>query len=486
MKRFPRRAVTLIEILIALGLLAFSVVVLITTFQGAGREMSFTAEHYSAMFLAQKVLEDVNQRLQENPHMFTELIQDAGGQDQPVVGGVSKYFRLLENTTRFDRLLPTEDLPIVSGPLYDQLKGFTVKVSTRLDHPLAAGQRNLLELEIIIGWTAQDGSKREYRLSQLLQGTDDAVFAEPYVSAALSPETQARLDRGALKALADMLAPMHPTLAGISEDQLRLQNILQVCPSASQDGTMMFGRVLYLIDDCLNVVDRVNQAIRPLELERDQLQAVLTKAGKNSADHAACLKFTDLQRKIAAMYQQKGVGVVQRVLLLIPLLPQLKGVLIDPSASLGPRLSLYTPTLVGKLLMVNQAVDIVQLAFSSAEKCYLSLTVSPVLESLPRRQEPEVLRRVLDLQKIVTLMIQRDSDADKNCKGYLQNLRQFRAKYNGTHPNFTAFLDRELERGKDLKTLRQNFTGLRQVFQTVQDLADHVDDVVKTVPANYR
>ncbi|HNV68214.1 MAG TPA: type II secretion system protein [Candidatus Ozemobacteraceae bacterium] len=486
MRHQTRRAITLVEILIALGLLAFSMVVLITTFQGAGREMAFTAEHYSAMFLAQKVLEDVNQRLQENPHTFTELVQDATGQEVPVVGGASKYFRLLENTVRFDRLLPDEDQSIVAGPLFEQLKGFTVKVSTRLDHPLAAGQRNLLELEIVIGWKGQDGHQKEYRLSQLLQGTDDAVFAEPYSPTVPTPETQARLDRGALKALADMLAPMHPQLAAIPEDQLKVQAILQVCPSASQQAVMLFGQVLFLIDDCLSVVDRLNATIRPLEMERDQLQPLLTKVGKTSGDFAACLKFTDLQRRISSLYQQKGVGVVQRVLLLIPLLPQLKGMLMDPAASLGPRLSLYTPTLVGKLLMTNQAVDIVQLAFSSAEKCYLSLTVSPILESLPRRQEPEVLRRVLDLQKIVTLMLPGDGDAEKNCKGYQQNLRQFREKYLGHHPNFVAFLDRESERGRDLRTLRQNFTGLVQVFEVVRSLSDHVDDVVSSVPKAFR
>ena len=485
MKRQTKRAVTLVEILIALGLLAFSYIVLVTTFQGAGREMAFTSEHYTAMFLAQKVLEDVNQRLQENPHMFTELIQDATGECVPVVGGASKYFRLLENTVNFNRLLPEEDQPITTGPLFDQLKGFTVQISTRLDHPLAAGKRNLIEVEVIIRWVTREGMARDYRLSQLLEGTDDVAFAEPYTSS-VSPVEQALLDRGALQALVGILSPAHPELAAIPADALTVGAIQKVCPGASPDAVMDFGRGLYLIQDFLLLTDTVNAAIRPLEAARDALLPALAKSSKSSVDYAACLKYTDLQQKISALYQKKGIGVVQRLLLLTPLLPRLKNVLADPETNLGPRLSLYTPLVVGQLMMSNQALDIVQLAFSSAEKCYLSLTRPPVLDTLPRRQEPVIFRRILDLQKIATLLMPADSEAKSYLGGFLLNIRQFRAKYYGANPNFVAFLDRESERGKDLATLRQNFTGLVQIFKMVQDLSDRIDDVVAVVPKEFR
>lgn len=249
---------------------------------------------------------------------------------------------------------------------------------------------------------------------------------------------------------------------------------------------MIFGRVLYLVNDCLKVIDSQNALIRPLETERDLLYPQIIKTGKTAVDHAACLKYTDLQKKISSLYQQKGVGVVQRVLLLIPLLPQLKAVINDPAVHFGSRLSMYTPMLVGSLLMSNQALDVLQLAFSSAEKCYLSLTVSPVLETLPRRQEPEVLRRVLDLQKIVALMLPGDSEAERQCRDFLANAKRFRDKYRGMHPNFVAYLEREQERGRDLRTLRQNFVGLTQVFRTVRELGDLVDEVVAVVPKQYR
>ena len=485
MKENSRRAMTLVEIMIALGLLAFSYVVLITTFQGAGREMAFSAEHYTAMFLAQKVLEDVNQRLQENPHTFTELVNDATGECVPVVGGASKYFRLLENTVNFSRLLPEEDLPITQGPLFDQLKGFTIQVSTRLDHPLAAGKRNLIEVEAIIRWKTREGVAREYRLSQLLEGTDDGAFAEPYTPT-IAPETQALLDRGALTALVGILAPMHPELAAIPADALTISQIMNVCPGASTDAVMDFGRALYLIQDFLSLTQKTNAIIQPLEAERDGLLPTLTKSTKNSIDYAACLKYTDLQQRISALYQEKGIGVVQRLLLLTPILPKLKIVFANPATNLGPRLSLYTPLAVGQLMMSNQALDIVQLAFSSAEKCYLSLTQPPILETLPRRQEPVIFRRVLDLQKIATLLLPGDSEAKAYLKGYLQNTGQFRAKYLGANPNFVAFLDRESERGKDLATFRQNFAGLVQIFKIVQELSVKIDELVAVVPKEYR
>jgi prepilin-type N-terminal cleavage/methylation domain-containing protein len=115
---------TLTEVLIALLLLSIAFTAIITVFRSATLESAFTVEHYTAMFLAQKILEDINARVRHNPHTFTDLIAKGIGTPEPVVEGRSRYFRLLENTNNYGYLSEADDEPIREGPLFEQLKGF--------------------------------------------------------------------------------------------------------------------------------------------------------------------------------------------------------------------------------------------------------------------------------------------------------------------------------------------------------------------------
>ena len=52
-KRPRKSGITLLEILIAFALLGISYSILVTTFMGMGRQVPFTEDHFSAMFLLQ-------------------------------------------------------------------------------------------------------------------------------------------------------------------------------------------------------------------------------------------------------------------------------------------------------------------------------------------------------------------------------------------------------------------------------------------------
>lgn len=480
-----RCGLTLLELLLAFALLLFSFVVLITAFQGAGRETPFTNEHFTAMFLAQKVMEDITQRVAENPHFFTELIRDATGERVPVVDGRSKYFRLLENTRNFNLLLPEEDEPIVRGDLYEQLKPFQVQVATKWQPDPLTGEmrRNLVLVEVTLSWVSKEGFAREYRLAQFIHGTCLDEFAEePRV--VISPAARQRLDEQAVVALANLLASDVPELAGARPGQFTVADLVRHFPGASPEALLEVGRMIALIDGTLARDDRITAGMIPLEQERDALRAYLEKSAKNAADREACLRFIDLQRQIGGIYEEKGVAHVSALLVLIRSLPALAAIFRDPSV-LGSRVSLYTPYLLAILNGSEELANLAVLSFSSAEKCYISMVSPPVISVLPRRKEPAYLRKAIDIQKVGILMQQKDGEAKDLLKDFTRNLDLFWKKYRGQHPNFTAFLETEQRLAASLSTLRSAYAGIWKAFRAIDRISDEATRIRRSVPARY-
>ncbi|NLI78242.1 MAG: hypothetical protein GX442_17635 [Candidatus Riflebacteria bacterium] len=471
--------------MLAFALLVFSFVVLITAFQGAGRETPFTSEHFTAMFLAQKVMEDIAQRTAENPHFFTELVRDAEGEAVPVVDGHSKYFRLLENTRNFNQLLPEEDDPITGGDLYEQLKPFQVKVSTRLqEDPVTGGvRRNLVLVEIHLTWTSKEGLARDYRLAQFIQGNSDDLLAED-PQTTLSPAAQARLDQLAVAALAKMMAADVPALAGAVPGQFTVEDLAGHSPGAQPAALLEVGRMLTLVDGTLAEDDRLSTRIAALEVERDAVRAVLQKSDKSAADQETCLRFLDLQKRIAALCEQKGVADVGHLLLLERSLPALAPIFADPQV-LGTLVSRYTPMLMAILSDAEEIAHLTILAFSSAEKCYLSMVSPPVISVLPRRKEPAYLRKALDIQKVGILMESRDGEARQRLADFTHNLDLFQRKYRGQHPNFTDFLTAEQKLAASLASLRAAYAGIVKAFRTIGTQSDRIQQIVRSVPGQY-
>ena len=483
--RRPASGITLLEILVAFALLVFSFVVLITTFQGAGKENTFTSEHYTAMFLAQKILEDINQRIVDNPHFFTQLIQDAEGDAAPVVEGASKYFRLLENTKNFNLLLPGEDEPIIKGDLYEQLKPFKAQVSTRFHNDPVTGQTmaNLIWVNISITWASKEGYPKEYRITQLLQGTSDDFFKE-LPSATLSAEAQSALDKRGIAGLARILASDVSIFENAVPGQFALSDLVRESPGAQQDAVLDIARMVELIGGTFARDESISADVEPLEVERDKLRWVLQVSSKSASDRESCLKFLDYQKRIADLFQQKAVMHVNSLVLLKPILPRLAVIFANPEC-LGTRISMYFPTLMAILDSSSKMASLAAMGFGTAEKCYLTLVNPPIFSVLPRRKEPDLMRRVIDIQKIGVLKERKDGDAVKLLDSLSRNLDLFHQKFYGQHPNFTDFLEEEKKQASSLGKFRETYSGINEVFKFLNELSGQATQIEKSVPAPY-
>ena len=63
-----RQGMSLLEVLIAVSILVAGVLYMVLAFRGgASKQESFSSEHFTAMFLAQKMLEDINDQVVVNP-----------------------------------------------------------------------------------------------------------------------------------------------------------------------------------------------------------------------------------------------------------------------------------------------------------------------------------------------------------------------------------------------------------------------------------
>lgn len=478
--------VTLLEILIALGVLAFSYVVLVTTFMGAGAQTAFTAEHYTAMFLIQKVFEDTNQRLSENPHFFSELISDAEGDFQPVVDGNSKYFRLLENTKDFNFLRPGEDDPIATGSLYLLLKPFQIKVSTLLSpDPITGESRsNLAALQVTVRWNLKYGGTQEYSLTQFLTGTHDDMFKQPLPDKLTQAQVQ-RYERLAVSAWVRFLQNFGTLWNALSVDNATIAELVSLSGNGERESILAVGKILFLLHNASTIDGNLAAEIAILEKDRDQLAYALKITNKSVADRALCLNFIYLQKTIAETYQRKAQNLIHHLHLVSQCMNELDQVFAYPSR-LGQRLSPYFPGIIASMREVHVLVDLPNSSFSAAEKCYLSLTVPPFLTVLPRRKEPGLMRKTLDIQKICVLMTDRDSDARKRLRSMHENIKQFTRKFDGQNPAFLDFLSAENELTRDLSVIRANYAGVREVFALLNRLPKQVDELINRTPERYR
>jgi hypothetical protein len=475
--------VTLIEILCAVALLAFSFVGLLVTFQGIGQETPFTAAHYSAMFLAQKILEDINGRISENPHAFTDLIMTAEGKEFPVVPGESPYFKLLENTRDFNRLKVGEDIPFPPGDyLYKQLEPFTVQVSTRFvengitKDPL----KNLILVKVRVGWKTKTGAQKEYTISQFIEGTgDDSFLDSPNLT--LSAKALASLDPEAIATMAFLLGAA-PDLGAIKAANPPVSGYL-----LDENAILDAGRVLCLLDNCKKRDADLIAKILTLESQRDALLGV--------TDLTSTLKCADLQRQVAEAYEQKSVNLVSQLLLLKEPLERLQPAFAQPQI-LGRNLSKRMPRFISALRGIRIACEAVQLSFSAAEKSYLRLIDTEFLKNIPRRKEPGIFRKVLDIQKIGVIRLLKRKEAIKDSakknetvqimESLKSNIFKFESKYNGRFPNFTDYLAKERSICQTVATLESAYLGVAQAFEALTALFDSSEALENSIPGEFK
>jgi hypothetical protein len=429
---------SLTEVMIAVFLLAIAFGSIAVVFRGAGLESTFTSEHYTAMFLAQKVLEDINAMVRDNPYSFNDLIEKAAGEEESVVNGHSEYFRLLENTQNFGFLHESDDDPIRDGPLFKQLQPFTVQVSCNPQPDPATGQlrKNLIEVVVTVRWKNREGRSREYVSTQLLQGINDEVYLE-LPNQTLTPGQILLMDRGAIAYLAGIL--------GLATSSATLSDVLAANPGATPDVMLNLGRTAWLSEMAYKVETEAKEAIRLLEEQRDALKDLNTLETQ--------VRFTDLQRSIASRYEHKAVQQIGFLLLARqPIDDFLGAIRASPlSASgttfiIGQTLYLqYNKKVQETMNQVFMTIRMIPMGLSTAEDIYLKLLNPPYLDLIPRGQEPAFFRKVLDVQKLGILRHKSDADAKKLLPSLNKNLDQLLTRYEGRFPHFLTYLRREKE-----------------------------------------
>ncbi|RCK78855.1 MAG: hypothetical protein OZSIB_1005 [Candidatus Ozemobacter sibiricus] len=457
-----RRGLTLLEILIAMSILVASALVLITAFRHGGMSgESFSAEHFTAMFLAQKVIEDINDRVAVNPHYFTALMHAAQGRPLPVVDGQSPYFRLLENTQGFGTLLTGEDDPIVkaSGQLYEQLKNFTCQVDTSFVKDPNDQWRpipNLLQVTVTIGWKDKEGRTQSYRLGQMIQGIDTDALKS--VQPDLVPDFS---DEIAIKALYQFLDPTkRPTnyeWAGfLAENQGGEVNVLRPL------GAILAGLLM-----CETTCREYDAVIRKA---KDMLNK-LGKKGKPSVvakwrEHLARLR----EQKAASLFYifARMANDIKRMTQFVPPIGE---------ARLGKKLYAIRLKLTGvPVLLLNHLVKI-SLSFAAAEASYREILLPPHPGVTPSRRIA-MTHHWLDLRKMGLLMAdQWNLEPAKRLAEHQKMLRTLIAAYEGRQPGFVEYLRREQEIAATMTALKSELAGLAAHIKRSLGVSDQLRQI---------
>lgn len=159
--RRPRPGFSLVEVLVALSILFTAITFFLVAIRGHETEGRKTAQYLNAVMVAQKVVDDIDNRCRENLHAVEEMTGLAGG--GRVVDGGSPLFRYLEDTNANGRI--DDDLAIVAsaGSIYQQLKDFGFRVTFERGYG-----NGLARARVTVLWEDR-GRPRSYEMVQVVQ-----------------------------------------------------------------------------------------------------------------------------------------------------------------------------------------------------------------------------------------------------------------------------------------------------------------------------
>ncbi|MBF0410858.1 MAG: hypothetical protein HQM10_26170 [Candidatus Riflebacteria bacterium] len=452
------RGFSLLEILIAVSLMAGAVLLLIITMrQGAAKTEAFSSEHFTAMFLAQKVIEDINDRVTMNPHFFNDLIASASGDALRVVDGQSPFFRLLENTKDYEKLDAAEDLPIttLSKDLYEQLKGFKCQVESRfVPNPDNPGQsiKNLIEVIITISWEDLTGKAHKYIISQLVYGQNKEIFRNPL------PNAQPFNDHVAIKALCSWFHP------GFYVKDFSLDEFMKFNKGGDETKVLALGRVLAGFLMCDSTVAEYDDNIKNAS---DQLK----KMKSSGARPAVIVKMSEY---IAQLREQKACMIFYifnrcekdwRELAKDPLTKHNMGLMIQT----------IKPKLMGvPILMANHLLKI-SLNFAMAENSYKKLLI-PLKEGVSHNREIFLLQHFIEMRKIgVLFSFHWNLNPDARLVEHQNNIKNLMNAYQGKQPLFYEYLSRENLIAGSISSLRSECKSLDDKFADIMKLGSVLD-----------
>lgn len=152
-----KRGFSILEVLAAAVILGVLGLAVMTTIRGSARELRVTSEHTLSLFLLQKVSDEMNAGINENPFLDLDL-QAASGERLPIKDGGSAHFQALEDTAPpWGRIEPGRDLAISAGEdtlfrLYGDYKLTRIAFPGTLAATAPGTAPGILDTTIVFDW----------------------------------------------------------------------------------------------------------------------------------------------------------------------------------------------------------------------------------------------------------------------------------------------------------------------------------------------
>ncbi|HNY11311.1 MAG TPA: hypothetical protein PKK26_06930 [Candidatus Wallbacteria bacterium] len=217
-KNITKNAFSYVELLIAITILVFSASFILTIFNSRTNEAQKSMRHYVAMFIAGKVLEDIDNNIRENPFYLPEL--KFYDKTYKVIDRDSPFFTSLEDFN-LDGKLNEEFFDFKGGFDLRKLEGYEYKISVSPITDYASFSDLIASVKVTVMWP--DGSaKKEYSLSASYSGYP-APFEQSEINfdATITPQMiedmKAALGAGVdIKTLAQNLGDDYSSLYNLS------------------------------------------------------------------------------------------------------------------------------------------------------------------------------------------------------------------------------------------------------------------------------
>ncbi|MBF0406333.1 MAG: hypothetical protein HQM10_03185 [Candidatus Riflebacteria bacterium] len=452
--RKNKTAISLVEILIAFVILTFSAMGLFQAFRGSGiRGESFSSEHLTAMFLCQKIVEDINLRLSENPHFFSQLIKSAEtGEKLSITDGESFLFKIWQNSKNNGNLDFIDDGPITkeSGPIFKQLKGFKLLFTTAFaPHTVSEDPSfNVIELNISIFWNDSAGKEQKYELKHILSGYNE----DSHDKSRESIETEiSEVQLG--NAIWNFTYTASPPSSNVFTEFMNTNG-------GNELTIKQIAAMVVSINTIGKVMDTFNNKIEDMEKLRD---AALAKGTPGSRQTASILQW-----RIAEKYNDKASMMFLLLGRMNPYIKALSAGSISDS-DLGNTLKERKKKIKYFCSLGASQIELLKINLDKAIEQYETLFKAPHSEYFPNRKQNPTVRSILNAAKLRILL---ESNGSPFINAHYQNLKNlldfFFNMYKGKQPFFIEFLEREKEISATVSALRI-FYGTNNGLTVISD-----------------
>ena len=165
MNHRSRHAFTLLEITIGMGLLIVLIGFFLLILRGSSRESALSSDHFTGAMLSQKVVEDLMEEVDLNPHGLSALgiEESAPLSPTPVVDGAAPFFKQIEDRNQpWGRIEGQQEGTIDSSyvPLFNLVRSFRVSAQGKRLAPSGSTPeyRHLIESGVRFDWNPKAGT----------------------------------------------------------------------------------------------------------------------------------------------------------------------------------------------------------------------------------------------------------------------------------------------------------------------------------------